>query len=235
MILLLDYDGTLVPIAERPELAKIDERTKGIIEILSEKCKVAIVTGRDYESFRRVFGNIKDTIYLVTSHGAEIYKDSVKIFEDIIDNIPPLEDLKKCISSLNGIDIEEKKGGFALHYRRFRGDEENIRKIFYEFVSKYPPRKIIEGKKIFEAIYSQADKGKGIKNLFNITGWNPEDAIYIGDDTTDFDAFKVIRSLGGKAYYVGNSKPPEEIDGIFKNPQEVRLWLSKIIGECRNP
>jgi len=37
-----------------------------------------------------------------------------------------LEDLKKCISSLNGIDIEEKKGGFALHYRRFRGDEENI-------------------------------------------------------------------------------------------------------------
>ncbi len=235
MILLLDYDGTIVPIAEKPELARIDAETKRIIEYISENCKLAIVTGRDYKSFKNVFGDIKDTIYLITSHGVEIFRDSIKIFEERIDNPPPLEELKKEISQFEGINIEDKRGGFALHYRRFKGDVERIKRIFYEFVNKYPPRKIIEGKKVYEALYSDTNKGKGIINLFNTTGWNPLEAIYVGDDTTDFDAFKTIKRLGGKAYYVGENKPPVEIDGIFKNTEEVRLWLLKIMDECRNP
>ncbi len=235
MILLLDYDGTIVPIAEKPELARIDAETKRIIEYISENCKLAIVTGRDYKSFKNVFGDIKDTIYLITSHGVEIFRNSIKIFEERIDNPPPLEELKKEISQFEGINIEDKRGGFALHYRRFKGDVERIKRIFYEFVNKYPPRKIIEGKKVYEALYSDTNKGKGIINLFNVTGWNPLEAIYVGDDTTDFDAFKTIKRLGGKAYYVGENKPPVEIDGIFKNTEEVRLWLLKIMDECRNP
>ncbi len=235
MILLLDYDGTIVPIAEKPELARIDAETKRIIEDISENCKLAIVTGRDYKSFKNVFGEIKDTIYLITSHGVEIFRDSIKIFEEKIDNPPPIEELEKEISRLEGIDIENKKGGFALHYRRFKGNEEEIRRIFYEFINKYPPKKIIEGKKVYEALYSDTNKGKGIINLFNVTGWNPSEAIYVGDDTTDFDAFKTIKHLGGKAYYVGIKKPHVEIDGIFKNTEEVRIWLLKIMNECQNP
>ena len=221
MIFLLDYDGTIVPIAPAPDAAVIDDKTKNLIENLLRKHKVAIVTGRDYDSFRKVFGKVPENLFVVASHGYEIYRDETLIHKEMEVYKPPLEDLEKKISNMDGVFLEKKRGGFALHYRLFGGKEGEVKKIFSEFIKKHPPRKIIEGKKVLEGVYSEADKGKGIERLFKITGWNPKDAVYIGDDTTDFDAFRVIKNLGGKAYYVGANIPPVNIDHRLKDVEEV--------------
>ncbi len=229
MIFLLDYDGTIVPIQKYPHLAKISKDTKDTLTELSEIHKVAIVTGRDIESFRGVFGKIPENIYVVTSHGLEIYKgeELINILSEY--NMPDTSDLEKRLKEFEGIFFEKKRGGFAIHYRNFKGDIEMLENIFDSFVKENPPHKVIKGKKIFEAVYSKANKGKGIEELFKITGWDPEEAVYLGDDTTDFDAFESIRKLGGKAYYVGKVKPPVPIDGILKSPEEVIKWLKKFI------
>ncbi len=235
MIFLLDYDGTIVPIADSPELALIDSDTKYLIENLLDIYKVAIVTGRDFESFREVFGKIPKELYVITSHGLEIYKDDKFIKGDERSTLPPTNILEKKIKDMNGVLLEKKRGGFALHYRMYKGEEKDIKEIFEYFVKRYPPKKIIEGKKILEAIYSESNKGKGIEMLFNLTNWNPKRAVYIGDDTTDFDAFRTIRKLGGKAYFVGNIKPPVGVDGTFKDVDEVILWLKKFIMKDQSP
>ena len=128
---------------------------------------------------------------------------------------------------MEGVCLEEKEGCFALHYRGFKGREE-VRRIFREFIEKYPPVKVIEGKKVLEGVYGSFDKGKAVENFLKLVGWDGrEPVVYIGDDTTDFFAFRKVRELGGKAVYVGEEKPPEA-DLNLKSVDEVYEFLRSL-------
>ncbi len=228
MILLLDYDGTLVPIVEHPDRAKIGREGKKLLMKLSEKHTVAIVTGRDIESFRRVFGKIPDSIYVISSHGSKVFRNEALVKEFSSGKIPDLGELMEKIKDMKGVFVEKKEGCFALHYRGYRGDEEEVRKVFRDFVVKHPPRKVIEGKKVLEALYTDQDKGRAVADFLRLTGWNGrEPVIYIGDDVTDLYAFRKVKELGGTALFVGEEKPPEA-DGVLRDVQEVYSFLRKL-------
>ncbi len=228
MILLLDYDGTLVPIVEHPDRAKIGRQEKKLLIKLSEKHTVAIVTGRDIESFRRVFGKIPDSIYVISSHGSKVFRNEALVKEFSSGKIPDLGELMEKIKDMKGVFVEKKEGCFALHYRGYRGDEEEVRKVFRDFVVKHPPRKVIEGKKVLEALYTDQDKGRAVEDFLRLTGWNGrEPVIYIGDDVTDLYAFRKVKELGGTALFVGEEKPPEA-DRALRNVQEVYSFLRKL-------
>ncbi len=228
MILLLDYDGTLVPIVEHPDRAKIGREEKKLLIKLSEQHTVAIVTGRDIESFRRVFGKIPDSIYVISSHGSKVFRNEALVKEFSSGKIPDLGELMEKIKDMKGVFVEKKEGCFALHYRGYRGDEEEVRKVFRDFVVKHPPRKVIEGKKVLEALYTDQDKGRAVADFLRLTGWNGrEPVIYIGDDVTDLYAFRKVKELGGTALFVGEEKPPEA-DGVLRNVQEVYSFLRKL-------
>src|SRR3970040_492330 len=66
----LDFDGTLAPIVDRPELAGIDPPTRNAVERLARRCTVAVVSGRDVDDVRARDG-IKG-IYYAGSHGFDI-------------------------------------------------------------------------------------------------------------------------------------------------------------------
>jgi len=227
MILLLDYDGTLVPIVEHPEKAKIGEEEKRILTELSQKHTLAIVTGRDMESFRKVFGEIPDTIYVISSHGTRVFRNEtlIKVFSS--GKLPDLKELKGAVKKLNGVFLEEKDSCFALHYRSFRGDEEEVKELFRSFVRKHPPRRVLEGKKVLEAIYADQDKGKAVASFLELIGWKGEPILYIGDDTTDLYAFRKVKELGGRALFVGKDKPPEA-DGTLASVEEVYRLLRSL-------
>jgi len=225
MILLLDYDGTLVPIVEHPDRAAIGREEKKLLTKLSKKHTLALVTGRDIESFKRVFGEIPDSIYVISSHGSRIFRNETLIKEFSAEKLPDLGELKEKIKDMEGVFIEKKEGCFALHYRGYRGDEEAVRRVFRDFVKKHPPRKVIEGKKVLEALYTDQDKGRAVANFLRLLNWDGrEPVIYIGDDVTDLYAFRKVKELGGTALFVGEEKPPEA-DGILRNVQEVYSFL----------
>jgi len=195
---------------------------------LSKKHTVAIITGRDMRSFKKVFGNIPDSIYVITSHGSKVFRNEtlIKVFSSA--NLPDLTELKDKIKKLKGVFLEEKEGCFALHYRNYRGDESSVRRIFEAFVEKHPPRKVIEGKKVMEALYSDQDKGKAVASFLELVGWKGrEPLLYIGDDVTDLYAFRKVRELGGKAIFVGNRKPPEA-DDCLRDVREVFRFLRSL-------
>lgn len=228
MIILLDYDGTLTPIVSKPWEAKIDPDRKSFIEALSKEHTVAIVTGRDMKSFIEVFGEIPSSLYVITSHGARIYKGSELVADFLEAKMPDLSELREKIKGMEGVCLEEKEGCFALHYRGFKGKEEDIRKVFREFIERYPPVKVIEGKKVLEGVYGSFDKGKAVENFLRLVGWDgSEPVVYIGDDTTDFYAFRKVRELGGKAVYVGEGTPPG-VDLNLKNVEEVYEFLRSL-------
>ncbi|RLJ70270.1 trehalose 6-phosphatase [Hydrogenivirga caldilitoris] len=228
MIIFLDYDGTLTPIVKEPDEAKIEADRKKFLEELSKKHRVVIVTGRSIESFKKVFGHVPDTIYVITSHGAKIYRDE-KLLKEFLDlGLPDLTPLRERIKNIPGVFIEEKEGCFALHFRNFKGDESRVKGIFKEFVDSHPPKKVIEGKKVLEAVYSDVDKGKAVENFLRLVGWNgKEKVVYIGDDTTDLYALKKVRELGGLPVFVGKDKPPEA-EFTLENVDQVYVFLSRL-------
>ncbi|MDQ7081574.1 MAG: trehalose-phosphatase [Aquificota bacterium] len=226
MIIFLDYDGTLVSIREFPYLAVIDPERKKLIESLARRHKAVIITGRDKRSFSRVFGKVPEDIYLVTSHGARVYRGEQLIEDHLKAEMPDLTPLRERLAGLPGTFLEEKEGCFALHYRSFKGNEEEVIRIFDEFVSGNPPLKVIKGKKVLEAVYGEFDKGKGVETALKVLSWDgKEKVLYIGDDTTDIDAFKKVREIGGTALYVG-FPPPPEADGFLRDVEEVYRFLS---------
>lgn len=228
MIIFLDYDGTLVPIREFPYLAVIEPERKKLLEDLARKHRTVIITGRDKGSFSQVFGDVPKEIYLVTSHGARIYRGERLMADYLEAEMPNLTPLRERLRGFPGTFLEEKEGCFALHYRSFKGDEEEVIRVFDEFISENPPLKVIRGKKVLEAVYGKFDKGTGVERALKLLGWDmKEKVIYIGDDTTDIDAFRKIKDLGGTALYVG-FPPPPEADGFLRDVEEVYSFLTSL-------
>ncbi len=231
MILMLDYDGTLTPIVLDPGKAYIDRARKKFLEELSKIHTLAIVTGRDMKSFKGVFGGVPPSIYVITSHGANLYKGESLIKRLFHYRMPDLQPLRRAIEGFEGVILEEKEGCFALHYRGFDGDEKLIKDAFYDFVRLYPPVKVVEGKKVLEGIYGEFDKGRGVEKFLRFLGKKDKgELLYIGDDTTDLYAMRKVKSLGGKTAFVGDKKP-QEADLLLRSVDEVYEFLSSLRSE----
>jgi len=211
IILFLDYDGSLVPIKKSPELAVLHPGRRRLLERLSERTVVGIVSGRSLADIRALVG-IKGIAY-IGNHGLEILYGRHRWVHPGAKRTKPilgkaLANLGRRIGRLPGVVIENKGVTGTVHFRRSRaGLGPMIRKAVEDEV-RLKGRDLIvtEGKKVFEIRPRvRWDKGKGVREL---SRWFPRQRtgvrVYIGDDQTDEDAF---RALGRKAVtiHVGRS------------------------------
>lgn len=199
----LDYDGTLTPIVERPELAVISEDMKDLLQALSRKYPVAVVSGRVREDVSNLVG-LKDIVY-AGSHGFDIsIKGETFIMPEAEKFIPIMEEIstyfKQKLSDIQGVIIEDKKFSVAVHYRLVADSSfPRIEEVVNNILSKKDDLRCIHGKKVFEIIPAiNWDKGKAVRWIMQALKltWNDNTIVYIGDDTTDEDAFRVIGARG---------------------------------------
>ncbi len=218
IMLFLDYDGTLSPIADTPEDASLPQETKTILEQLSKmsECQIAIVSGR---ALRDVKKRIGLKLIYVGNHGFEIEAPKMR-FENLISSRfkEILEDLKKEIDlkvpSFPGALIEDKDFTLSIHYRLVNEEKAPaFEKILNEITKPYILRKEIRtgfGKKIFEIKPPiEWDKGQAVSWLLKKQGFavGPQRIfpIGIGDDITDEDLFLAVKDQG-LAIYVGEPR-----------------------------
>jgi alpha,alpha-trehalase len=234
-VLFLDYDGTLTPIVERPELAILSEETKRVVEQLSRKHTVAIISGRARSDVENLVG-IKGIFY-AGSHGFDISGPGFSMIQPQAQEAIPVVDriakeLLRQLSSIEGILIEEKKFSVAVHWRlvneRFLPQ---IKVVVNRMVKESPGMRLMEGKKVFEILPNiDWDKGKAliwIMQALNIS-WQNTCVLYLGDDTTDEDAFRVVRTRG-LGILVSERPRVSCADFFVKSPQEVRILFDRII------
>lgn len=238
--LFIDYDGTLTPIVETPDKAVVAQETKDLLNRLSKApyCRVAIISGRALKDLKSIVG-LRDIIY-VGNHGLEIEGPKIKFespvalrYKRVIEHIK--DDLQLKLSTTKGAFIEDKGLSLSVHYRLV--DEKNIQgflSIFNEITDPYIVRdkiKISSGKKVYEirppVIW---DKGRVVLWLLArqqfLLGENKIFPVYIGDDVTDEEAFKVLRNKG-ISIFVGEPKK-SNAQYYLKNTQEVKDFLSRI-------
>ncbi len=203
LVFFLDYDGTLTPIVERPELAIISEEMRDLVKQLSKKHTVSIVSGRMREDVQNL---VKiDDLFYAGSHGFDIAGKDFSMVEPHVKGFLPLiekvtQELKKTIGNIKGVLVEEKKFSVAAHYRLVDNTEVYlIEKAVNEIIKDNSNLRILSGKKVFEILPDiDWDKGRAIRWIMQAlkVNWQEASIIYIGDDTTDEFAFRAIRTRG---------------------------------------
>jgi len=240
IMLFLDYDGTLAPIVDTPDEAIIPKETSKLLKHLSKslRCRIAIISGRALRDIKEKIG-LKNVIY-VGNHGAEIEGPRIKFESQIsprcratLEHIK--SDLSEKLSSIKGVILEDKGLSLSVHFRMVNKKQiPHVKAIVHESVILYLVRskiKIKSGKMVLEIrLPLEWDKGKVVlwllaRQKFAISE-RPFVPIYIGDDKTDEDAFKVLKNKG-LTIFVGKPKP-SYAQYYLKNTEEVRWFLKRI-------
>lgn len=205
--IFLDYDGTLTPIVSRPEDARLSSLTRGLLEQLSQKCIVAVISGRDRSEIETIV-NIP-TLYYAGNHGFDIKgPGNTSYIHPSVSTIQPYLSraenyISESLSSIPGILIERKRFSIAIHYRMVDSrDVEKIQNDLAIICDTIDGFKITTGKKVFE-FQPDVSWNKGdavlwlIEKILPISHLSPDYTfIYMGDDITDEDAFREVAEIG---------------------------------------
>lgn len=238
--LFLDYDGTLVPIADTPAKAVIPKRTKEILRglALGGGCKLAVISGRSLKDIKKMVG-VRGIVYS-GNHGFEVSGPGIGSrnfapagFRELIKRIAG--DLRKRMAGVSGVVLEDKGYTLSVHYRMAsRKDIPRVRKAFREATAHYiagGKARAGEGKMVLEIKPPvDWDKGKLVMWLLekqrSASGrGKPVLPVYIGDDTTDEDAFA---ALGNKGITVFVGRPRRTKAAYFlKGHREVVRFLGQ--------
>jgi trehalose 6-phosphate phosphatase len=194
---LTDIDGTLAPIVPTPDMSEVPEEIKDLLRRLSERfLLVAGISGRKSEEALDLIG-LEDVVYF-GNHGFEILRDGeVEMIPEALpylEKVQELENLAREELAPQGAFVEEKGITASIHYRNAPPE---VGEKCVEFARREGERlglRITVGRGVVEARPPiRADKGTAVRTL--IEEYSPERAMFLGDDTTDLDAFRELVKL----------------------------------------
>ena len=239
-----DIDGTLAPIVPTPDISEVSDELKELLRQLSERyLLVAGISGRKTEDALDLVG-LADVVYF-GNHGFEILRDGeVEVTPEALPYLEKVQELEeRAREELGplGAFVEEKGITASIHYRN-APPEVGERSV--EFVKREGERlglRITVGRGVVEARPPvRANKGTAVRTL--VEEYNPERAMFIGDDTTDLDAFRELVALRKEGTLkeilrigvASEEGPPEitaEADVVVDGVDGVSEVLRALLGE----
>ncbi|KAH9731605.1 putative trehalose-phosphate phosphatase D [Citrus sinensis] len=233
IVVFLDYDGTLSPIVEDPDKAFMSDTViythkyslamRMAVHEVAHFFPTAIVSGRCLDKVSR-FVQLKNVVY-AGSHGMDIST--------------PAGSLKQNNPKHETRTVDEQ-GNEVVHFQpaqeflpQIQEDINTLQEMVNSIVEAYPNFRISGGKKVMEIRPCiDWDKGRALEYLLDTFGFNNASdflPLYIGDDKTDEDAFKVIRHMG-RGYPIIVSSVPRETKALYslRDPDEVMSFLRRL-------
>ncbi|XP_021856294.1 probable trehalose-phosphate phosphatase H isoform X2 [Spinacia oleracea] len=248
IVMFLDYDGTLSPIVDDPDRAFMSDAMRSTVRRLAKHFPTAIVSGRCRD---KVYDFVQlPKLYYAGSHGMDIKSPANKgfkypkksqevVFQPASEFIPMIEKVYKTLSektkNILGASVEHNKFCLSVHFRRV--DENKWNELAHEVRSvleEYPELQLAQGRKVFEIRPTiKWDKGKALEFILESLGLaNCKDVfpVYIGDDRTDEDAFKVLRDRGqGCGILVSKIARKTNASFYLQEPPEVMSFLQRLV------
>lgn len=205
--LFLDFDGTLVPIADRPDAVCVDAELFALLHGLAQSLdgRLAIVSGRSVATLTDL--GLGDFI-LAGTHGLEIAMPGQPVETPV-----PLAAIAHARARFEafacgrpGLLVEEKALSVGLHFRQapqWADDCERLATGLAEELGLFLQR----GKMLFELRPGGADKGSAIAALMRRAPMAGAIPLFFGDDVTDEEGFVVAAQLGGHGVLIGEARP----------------------------
>lgn len=248
IVMFLDYDGTLSPIVEDPDRAFITTEMREAVRDVAKCFPTAIVSGRGRA---KVYNFVKlSELYYAGSHGMDIKGPTTKEYQNGKGNqtvlcqpakefLPMIDEVYKTLvektKSIPGAKVENNKFCLSVHYRCVEEKRWNeVAELVKSVLSDYQKLKLTQGRKVLEIRPTiKWNKGKALEFLLESLGYaNSDDVLplYIGDDRTDEDAFKVLRKKG-QGFGILVSKVPKDTNASYtlQEPSEVMHFLNRLV------
>lgn len=233
-VLFLDYDGTLTPIVDRPEEARLAESTRTVLAALAARCAVTIVTGRDVAVARR-FVRL-DSLGYAGCHGFDIVgpPGSGLRKEVAVDHLPVLDEaealLRRELDGVRGALVERKRFSVSSHVRLVAPSERmRVESVVAAVAARLPTLRRKGGKAVHELRPDLAwDKGAAVAWLVREMGREPGAVVYIGDDLTDEDAFERLDGAGATIVVTAEDRPTSARLRL-RDPAEVEVVLGRVL------
>ncbi len=236
----LDFDGTLAPIVEDPTAASMPERAGAALQQIADTTHVAvvIVSGRAISDVETRLP-VTDCV-IAGNHGLEIQRANDHwVHPDVVDARPDLEQAKTTLESavdpISGCHLEDKQYSVTVHFRGAEISRDTVQYIVTSAISGLGTLQASDGRQIVEIRPDVSwDKGDAVTQIVADDAF----AIYVGDDTTDEDAFHALqaRSNGGLGILVGDR--PSAADFRVHDVDGVRAfleWLAELDRTATTP
>jgi trehalose 6-phosphate phosphatase len=226
--LFLDFDGTLVEIAARPEMVRVPPDLHHLLDELASMLAgaMAIVSGRSVDDLARLLAPFPGT--LIGQHGLERRRADGRTVR--WSETPALARIRETLTEFaaqhDGIALEDKGATLALHYRQApqlatacrdiaRRASDLVGGVF----------EAVDGKMVVELVPEGSGKGGAIAVLLTELPFAGRVPIFVGDDSVDEEGFAVIDRMGGISIHVGEGTTSARY-GVG-SVDELRAWLTR--------
>ena len=231
-LLLFDYDGTLMPFASHPQLAKPDRKLLNLLRCLGAdpRNELVILSGRDRATLDNWFGQL--LIGLVAEHGAWIKErhnpwEMVKpLAAEWKTKLLPL--LQMYADRVSGTFVEEKEFSLVWHYRSADPEQgtfitRELTDDLLAFTATIDVQ-VLQGNQAVEVKNAGVHKGTASQRWLSQSFF--DFILAIGDDWTDADTFAVLPE---RAYSIRVGTTPTQARFQLRGPDEVLQLLQTLI------
>lgn len=222
----LDFDGTLVDFADAPDAVRVDSDLVDLLTRLRSHTDgaLAVVTGRRLEEIDHFLSPL--VLPAAGLHGIERRpRANASVLElPQSTQIHRLRDRLETGSLLGGgINLEDKGNGLAVHYRLAPHAEAEVKAAMRRAISDLDELHLVEGKMVVEAKRADVNKGLAIAAFMDGPPFASRIPVFLGDDVTDEDGFRVVAKLGGVGVKVGDG--PSVAPYRLAGRAQVLDWL----------
>ncbi|HUG25329.1 trehalose-phosphatase, partial [Piscinibacter sp.] len=225
-LLAFDFDGTLAPIVEHPDDARVALGVAGGLTRLAELGPVAIITGRAVDDVTPRLGFKPH--YIVGNHGAEDPAHELPMQADEALN----EVRERAVTHaealrLAGVEIEDKQYSLALHYRAAPDAGAALLCIENLLQGIEPALKRFGGKCVVNVVAEGLpDKGDALASLVQRSGAGS--AVFVGDDVND-EAVFIRADPHWLTVRVGRDDPLSRAMFFLDSQSELAVMLQKML------
>lgn len=239
IILLTDFDGTLTPIQEHPDLVILSEEMRQTLLRFSQNRTffLGIITGRSLRQIKKLI-NIPKILY-AANHGIELEGPGVRFSSPEAKKARynlwhVYMQLFKALRHIEGVYLEDKGYAVSLHYRLVKKirDREFVTKTLDSIIKPYLEKNILSlstGKMVYE-IRPPVTWNKATTIQWLLTNYFPLEfsgdalLVYLGDDQADIEVFT---AFSGKRLmvFVGTPTDTSAADYYVNSPEEVKSFL----------
>jgi trehalose 6-phosphate phosphatase len=224
----LDFDGTLVAIADTPASVTVDARIPHILTRVAARLDgaVAVISGRSLKDLETMLWPYQGAAAGI--HGLERRTVDGTIIRPASD--PDIERVRSSLECVDqralGILVEDKGLAFAIHYRS-RPERAVICLAFASKAVEISEHRLATlcGKMVVEILPRDADKGNAILSFLEEPPFAGRRPIFVGDDHTDEKGFSTVNRLNGVSIHVGGRN---STSALYRLPDvsAVVTWLA---------
>lgn len=222
--LFLDFDGTLVPIAPRPDQIEVGAWLVPTLQRLHAALDgaVALVSGRPLRELDDWLAPLR--LPAAGVHGVE-RRDGAGHPRTYASALPEalVARIDRLVARTPELRLERKPSALALHYRDAPHLGDMCARMMLAAVRPYPDWTVLIGKCVVELKPRSATKASAVRDFLSRPAFAGRIPVFVGDDATDEDGFAAVQAVGGIGIKVGEG--PSGAQFRLHGPEAVRSWL----------